>query len=36
MQFYLERLHKEELGFYFDDGKKVVQMEIDGWELLPR
>jgi orotate phosphoribosyltransferase len=36
MQFYLERLHKEELGFHLDDDKKVVQIESDGWFLQPR
>ncbi len=31
-----QRLHKEELGFHFDDGKKLKQIEIDGWFLEPR
>ncbi len=31
-----QRLHKEDLGFHFDDGKRLKQIEIDGWFLEPR
>lgn len=31
-----QRFHKEELGFHFDDGKRLRQMEIDGWFLEDR
>ena len=36
MQFYLERLHKENLGFHLDDNMKVRQMDVDQFILVDR
>lgn len=34
MQFYLERLHKENLSFYLDDKMKVRQIDVDQFMLI--
>ena len=31
-----QRLHKEELGFHFDDKQKVKEMDVDSFILVPR
>jgi hypothetical protein len=36
MQFYLERLHKENLGFHLDDNMQVRQMDVDQFVLVDR
>lgn len=36
MQFYLERLHKENLDFHLDDNMQVRQMDVDQFVLVDR
>lgn len=36
IMFFLERLHKEQLGFHLDDGMKVEQIEEEKFTLVSR
>lgn len=35
-EMYEQRMRKENLGFHFDDGLKVAQMDIADYALVPR
>jgi|GEM_PF-2650333 len=36
LKFFMERIQKEQLGFIFDDGAEVKQMDQDGYFFQPR